>query len=52
MVTLVVFLIGIWAADIHAQQLPDEDPSEIVIDEVVGMWLTSISSATRCRFYI
>ena len=38
--TILMFLIGIWASHTHAQQLPDEDPSEIVIDEVTGMWLT------------
>ncbi len=38
--TMLVFLIGVWVSHIHAQQLPDEDPSEIVIDEVAGMWLT------------
>ena len=37
---ILMFLIGIWASHTHAQQLPDEDPSEIVIDEVTGMWLT------------
>ena len=51
-VTLVVFLIGIWAADIHAQQLPDEDPSEIVIDEVVGMWLTLLVVPPDVVLYI
>tara|TARA_Y100000589_G_C26933387_1_gene539286 strand:+ start:335 stop:775 length:441 start_codon:yes stop_codon:yes gene_type:complete len=38
--TILMFLIGIWASNTHAQQLPDEDPSEIVIDEVTGIWLT------------
>ena len=38
--TILIFLVGIWASHTHAKQLPDEDPSEIVIDEVTGMWLT------------
>jgi len=38
--TVAVFLVGIWVSHIHAKDLPDDDPSEIVIDEVAGMWLT------------
>jgi phosphatidylglycerophosphatase A len=38
--TLLLFLLGTWASTIHARDLPDEDPSEIVVDEVVGQWMT------------
>ncbi len=37
---VVLFLIGWWAADRHAKQLQKNDPSCIVIDELVGMMIT------------
>ncbi|MFN4056748.1 MAG: phosphatidylglycerophosphatase A [Roseinatronobacter sp.] len=37
--TLVVFLVGWWAAAVETFGGADPDPSEIVIDEVAGMWL-------------
>ena len=38
-VCAVVFLLGVWAADRVAAHAEDKDPSIIVIDEVLGMWL-------------
>ena len=35
----VVFLLGVWAADRVAARTKDEDPSIVVIDEALGMWL-------------
>ncbi len=49
--TMLVFLIGIWASHIHAKQLPDDDPSEIVIDEVAGMWLTLLVVPPNVFYY-
>jgi phosphatidylglycerophosphatase A len=37
---VVLFLIGWWAADRYAKQLQKNDPSCIVIDELVGMMIT------------
>jgi phosphatidylglycerophosphatase A len=37
--TLVLTLAGIWAAERVAMELKDEDPSSVVIDEVVGTLL-------------
>jgi phosphatidylglycerophosphatase A len=37
--TLLLTLLGIWAGDRMAQALGDEDPSAVVIDEVVGTLL-------------
>lgn len=37
--TLAVFLLGWWAAAEETRNSADPDPSEIVIDEVAGMWL-------------
>ena len=49
--TLVVFLIGIWVSDVHARDLPDDDPSVIVIDEVAGMWLTLLVVPPDLLYY-
>lgn len=35
-----LFFIGIWAADKYSSDIGNEDPSEVVIDEVVGQLLT------------
>lgn len=37
--TLAVFALGWWAAAVETANSADPDPSEIVIDEVAGMWL-------------
>lgn len=37
--TVAVFLLGWWVTVIETRGLDDPDPSEIVIDEVAGMWL-------------
>ncbi len=37
--TLAIFLIGWWASVIETRSSADPDPSEIVIDEVAGMFL-------------
>lgn len=37
--TAVAFLLGTWATGRETEGSPDKDPSEIVIDEVVGMWI-------------
>jgi phosphatidylglycerophosphatase A len=37
---LAVTAAGIWASDRYAAQAGASDPSEVVIDEVAGLWLT------------
>jgi phosphatidylglycerophosphatase A len=37
--TLTAFLVGWWATQVETAGRDDPDPSEIVIDEVAGMWL-------------
>ncbi|MDV7141691.1 phosphatidylglycerophosphatase A [Tropicimonas sp. TH_r6] len=37
--TLVVFFVGWWATKVATSGADNPDPSEIVIDEVVGMWI-------------
>ncbi len=34
-----IFLTGCWASAVYVQQTGKEDPSEVVIDEVAGIWL-------------
>ena len=38
--TVIVSLVGWWAADIYVRHTGIADPSEVVIDEVAGQWLT------------
>jgi phosphatidylglycerophosphatase A len=38
--TAVALGAGLWASARHIAETGESDPSEIVIDEVVGMWLT------------
>ena len=40
-----VFFIGIWAANSYVKFHGGEDPGPVVIDEVVGMWLTLTPAA-------
>ena len=42
--TLILFFIGVFAAGFVAMQERRKDPSIVVIDELVGMWLTLLST--------
>ncbi len=35
-----LFFVGVWASNIGAKRLQNDDPKEVVIDEVVGMGIT------------
>ena len=37
--SIVVFVIGVWAAHLYSHMLGIHDAGEIVIDEVVGQWM-------------
>ena len=39
MAAVVVFSAGLWASWVLARNLGEPDPGEIVVDEVVGMWI-------------
>lgn len=43
--SFIVFLIGWWATAKEIQNKENHDPSEIVIDEVVGQWIALIPLA-------
>lgn len=38
--TIIIYFLGVWCADIIMKEINIEDPGLIVIDEVVGMWIT------------
>ncbi len=38
--TALAFVGGLWATRVETAGLANHDPSEIVIDEVVGLWIT------------
>lgn len=42
--SLALFALGCWATDIAARETRTVDPSWIVIDEVVGQWLTLLAA--------
>ena len=46
--TVLVTLLGFWAC--QARLAPGEDPSEVVIDEVAGQWLTLLFPAAGFTF--
>ena len=49
-VTFIFFLIGIWASNNHSVATNQEDPGEIIIDEIVGQLLTIILILTFSQF--
>ena len=51
-VTTVLFLIGIWAAHTYVLTVQDEDPPQVVIDEVVGQCLTLLVVPVDVLYYL
>ena len=49
--TLFAFGIGWWASEKYVQDTGKEDPSEVVIDEVAGIWLTLCFMPQEWLFY-
>ena len=41
--TILLFIIGVWASNVISNEAGIADPSEIVIDEVVGQWITLLA---------
>lgn len=48
--TLAATMLGFWACQVELNDRPGEDPSEIVIDEVAGQWLTLLFPAAGFYF--
>lgn len=46
------FAVGIWAAGAYEAASPDKDPSSVVVDEVVGMWITLLFVPQELLWYI
>jgi len=42
--SLAIFAIGVWTVEIALQATQAKDPSWIVVDEVVGQWLTLLAA--------
>jgi phosphatidylglycerophosphatase A len=43
--TVIVTAVGFWSIGVELKDRPGDDPSEIVIDEVAGMWLAMLFPA-------
>ncbi len=37
---ILVFILGVWASGILVQRFQKKDPDQVVIDEVLGIWIT------------
>jgi phosphatidylglycerophosphatase A len=48
MLILAVLLLapGIWAADVFARRAGKKDPGQVVVDEVIGQWITLSAAIT------
>lgn len=46
LLSAILLLPGIWAADIVAKQEGDKDPRKVVVDEVIGQWITLAGAST------
>ena len=49
--SLVCFLVGWWASAVYVRRTGEDDPSEVVIDEVAGQWLVLAAAPTDPLFY-
>jgi phosphatidylglycerophosphatase A len=50
--SVVFFFIGIWASNVYIKKSGTLDPGPVVIDEVVGQWLTLAFVPTELKFYV
>lgn len=50
--TTLLFLIGVWAAHTYILTVEDEDPPQVVIDEVVGQCLTLMVVPVDFVYYL
>jgi len=46
LLTAILLAPGIWAADVVAKQTNTSDPQIVVVDEVIGQWITLAGAAT------
>lgn len=38
-ILLILFALGVWASKLSTQELGEDDPGSIIIDELVGQWI-------------
>jgi len=48
---VIACVAGFWACEVHARALGVKDPSECVIDELVGQWIALAPIAIEARVY-
>ncbi len=48
----ILFFIGVWASFEISKLLKEEDPDEVVIDEVVGMWIALLGRHSFLEFLL
>jgi len=46
LLTAIFLLPGVWAAGVFAKRIGQKDPHVVVVDEVLGQWLTLVGAAT------
>ena len=44
-ISILVFPVAVWASTVAARALGRKDPGEVVIDEVLGQWVTLLGAA-------
>ena len=44
--TLILLIPGVWAAGVVAEQAGQKDPHIVVVDEVLGQWITLVGVST------
>ena len=49
---LLLFPLGVWASARVAELRGESDPGAVVVDEVVGQWLTLLPVAFDLRYYL
>ena len=50
-IAILMFIVGIWASNVTSNEMGVTDPSEIVIDEVVGQWITLLAVPPNIILY-
>jgi len=50
-IAILMFIVGIWASNVTSNEMGVTDPSEIVIDEVVGQWITLLAVPPNVILY-
>ena len=46
------FIVGVFVSDIASNNMGEDDPSKIVIDEIIGQWLTLIFIPAEVMLYL